>query len=171
MAFPKITIDTLVAAPLDTVWTAYTAPAHITRWNFASDDWCCPSAENDMRVGGTYKARMEAKDGSFGFDFEAVYDEVSPKERLVYTLGDGRRVETTFTPKATGSASPPPSTPRGCIRWKCSGTAGSRSWTTSGDMPPVFNCWRARMTRPFNQERQGSRRPQTRHCRIPAKVR
>lgn len=99
MAFPKITIDTLIAAPLDTVWTAYTAPAHITRWNFASDDWCCPSAENDMRVGGTYKARMEAKDGSFGFDFEAVYDEVSPKERLVYTLGDGRRVETTFTPE------------------------------------------------------------------------
>ncbi|GHF62955.1 SRPBCC family protein [Seohaeicola zhoushanensis] len=102
MAFPKITIDTLVAAPLDTVWTAYTAPAHITRWNFASDDWCCPSAENDMRVGGTYKARMEAKDGSFGFDFEAVYDEVSPKERLVYTLGDGRRVETTFTPESDG---------------------------------------------------------------------
>lgn len=102
MAFPKITIDTLIAAPLDTVWTAYTAPAHITRWNFASDDWCCPSAENDMRVGGTYKARMEAKDGSFGFDFEAVYDEVSPKERLVYTLGDGRRVETTFTPESDG---------------------------------------------------------------------
>ena len=67
---PTITIDTLVTAPLDRVWTCYTDPDHITRWNFANDDWCCPSAENDLRVGGTYKARMEAKDGSFGFDFE-----------------------------------------------------------------------------------------------------
>ncbi|MCB1341194.1 MAG: SRPBCC family protein [Pseudooceanicola sp.] len=99
-----IRIETLVDAPLDTVWTAYTDPAHITRWNFASDDWCCPSAENDLRVGGTYKARMEAKDKSFGFgfDFGAVYEEVAPKERLVYIIGDGRRVQVDFTPESGG---------------------------------------------------------------------
>jgi uncharacterized protein YndB with AHSA1/START domain len=96
MDFEKVTIEALVAAPRETVWRRWTAPEHITRWNFASDDWCCPSAANDLKIGGTYRARMEAKDGSFGFDFEAVYDLVEPERALAYTMGDGRRAETRF---------------------------------------------------------------------------
>jgi len=92
----KITVEAAIAADLQKVWDCYTQPDHITQWNFAADSWCCPNAENDLRVGGKYKARMEAKDGSFGFDFEAIYDEVVPLKKLSYTLGDGRKVITTF---------------------------------------------------------------------------
>lgn len=92
----KITIDTIISATPEKVWEYWTEPKHITHWNFASDDWCCPSAENDLRIGGTYKARMEAKDGSFGFDFEAVYDKVEHLKELSYTMGDGRVATTTF---------------------------------------------------------------------------
>lgn len=91
-----ITIATVVAAPIAQVWTCYTEPEHITRWNFASEDWCCPSAANELRAGGRYRARMEAKDGSAGFDFEATYDEVSQGETLAYTIVDGRKVKTAF---------------------------------------------------------------------------
>ena len=96
MSTQKVTIEARIAAAPEKVWDHYTKPEHITKWNFASDDWCCPSAENDLRVGGKYKARMEAKDGSFGFDFEAIYDEVNMHKKLVYTMPDGRVVETTF---------------------------------------------------------------------------
>lgn len=92
----EITISTNVNADTKKVWEAYTKPEHIVNWNFASDDWCCPSAENDLQVGGRYNARMEAKDGSFGFDFSAVYSEVIENEKLVYTLEDGRAVTTVF---------------------------------------------------------------------------
>ncbi len=88
--------ETQVNAPVDKVWGAYTSPEHITGWNFASDDWCCPSASNDLRPGGRYVARMEAKDGSFGFDFEAVYDEVIHHQKLAYTMGDGRKATVVF---------------------------------------------------------------------------
>lgn len=98
MGTQAITIEATIAAPVETVWTCWTEPRHITQWNFASDDWHCPSAENDLRVGGTCKTRMEAKDGSFGFDLEYVYDEVAPMAHLAYTLMDGRRVCTTFEP-------------------------------------------------------------------------
>ena len=91
-----ITISATIAAPIGKVWQLYTLPEHITRWNFATDDWCCPTASNDMRVGGKYTARMEAKDGSFGFDFEAVYDELVPEQRFTYTMTDGRKVTTLF---------------------------------------------------------------------------
>lgn len=91
-----ITIQTVIEAPRNRVWECYVQPEHITKWNFASDDWQCPSAENDLRPGGRYTARMEAKDGSFGFDFEAIYDEVKDKEKIVYTLLDNRKVVTTF---------------------------------------------------------------------------
>ncbi|NWG27203.1 MAG: SRPBCC domain-containing protein, partial [Ignavibacteriaceae bacterium] len=67
-----------------------------TKWNFASDDWHCPNAENDVCVGGKYIARMEAKDGSFGFDFEAIYDEVIHQKKIAYTMTDGRRAITNF---------------------------------------------------------------------------
>lgn len=92
----KITIETIIEAHTDKVWNSYTQPEHITKWNFASDDWCCPKAENEMKIGGVYAARMEAKDGSFGFDFKAVYDEIVPQEKIVYTMEDDRKVMTVF---------------------------------------------------------------------------
>ncbi|MFG0304673.1 MAG: SRPBCC family protein [Phycisphaerales bacterium JB040] len=96
MSNEQITVSAVVRAPAARVWECWTGPDHITRWNFASEDWCCPSAENDLRVGGRYRARMEARDGSVGFDFEATYDEVEPGRRLVYTMDDGRVAATTF---------------------------------------------------------------------------
>lgn len=92
----KVTVESVIAASPAKVWDYYTLPEHITKWNFASDDWHCPSAANDMRVGGKYSARMEAKDGSFGFDFEAIYDEVADGEKFTYTLGDGRQASVSF---------------------------------------------------------------------------
>ncbi len=92
----QITIEATVNQSPEIVWDQYTNPKHIVNWNFASDDWHCPKAENNPTVGGTYFSRMEAKDGSFGFDFRAVYKEVIPNEKLVYTLEDGRKVTTSF---------------------------------------------------------------------------
>lgn len=92
----KITVSETIAADTQKVWNYWTTPEHITKWNFASDDWHCPKAENDLRVGGKYSARMEAKDGSFGFDFEAVYDEVIDKKKISYTMTDGRQATTHF---------------------------------------------------------------------------
>lgn len=68
MTNEKFTVSAMISAPVGRVWQAYTTPADITQWNFANDAWCCPSAAVDLQVGGTYNARMEAKDGSFGFD-------------------------------------------------------------------------------------------------------
>ncbi len=92
----KIQIQATVAVPIAKAWTLWTEPDHITNWNFASDDWCCPRAENDLRAGGRLLYRMEAVHGSFGFDFEAIYDEVVHEARVAYTMIDGRHVETTF---------------------------------------------------------------------------
>ncbi|MCB0639836.1 MAG: SRPBCC family protein [Lewinella sp.] len=97
MSATKITIAATVAAPVAKVWDCWTQPEHITQWNFASPDWHCPSVHNDLRPGGKYGARMEARDGSMGFDFEAVYDEVIPHQTITYTMGDGRQATTTFT--------------------------------------------------------------------------
>lgn len=93
----NITIDTTIDASIEQVWAMYNAPTHITNWNFASDDWHCPHASNDLREGGKYVARMEAKDGSYGFDFSATYDEIIPHQRLAYTLEDNRKVTITFS--------------------------------------------------------------------------
>lgn len=103
MTSQQITITTAVDAPVERVWQAYTTPADITQWNFASDDWCCPSVEADLRVGGNYRARMEAKDGSFGFDFEAVYEEFDPRKALTMAMTDGRKARTTFEATDTGT--------------------------------------------------------------------
>lgn len=92
----KITIQATIVADIQKVWNYYTEPAHITQWNFATDDWQCPSASNDMKVGGKYIARMEAKDGSFGFDFEATYNDIKEKEYFLYTMPDNRTVAVTF---------------------------------------------------------------------------
>ncbi|WP_075997775.1 SRPBCC family protein [Salaquimonas pukyongi] len=103
MTKQQITIKTTIDAPVERVWEAYTTPADITRWNFASDEWCCPSAEADLKVGGAYKARMEAKDGSLGFDFEAIYDEVEPNKALTLVMTDGRKARTTFVTTENGT--------------------------------------------------------------------
>lgn len=97
----KITIETTVQAPIEKVWELYNEPTHVKKWNSASDDWHTPRAENDLRAGGNFLYRMEAKDGSFGFDFFGTYDEVIPPEKIDYTLGDGRKVSITF--KAQGN--------------------------------------------------------------------
>lgn len=93
----KITVATTVAAPVEKVWEMWSAPEHITKWNTPSPDWHTPRAENDLRVGGSFTSRMEAKDGSFGFDFGGVYDKVETHKRIEYTLGDGRTVQISFT--------------------------------------------------------------------------
>lgn len=98
----KVTVSATVAAPIDQVWAYYTQPKHITQWNFANDEWQCPQAETDLRPGGKHSARMEAKDGSFGFDFEAVYDIINPPNQLSYTMADGRQATTLF--ESTGDA-------------------------------------------------------------------
>ena len=92
----KIKIETIISADSKKVWEFWTEPEHITKWNFASDDWHCPKAENDLKVGGKIKSRMEAKDGSFGFDFEAVYTEIISEKRISYTMSDGRVAITDF---------------------------------------------------------------------------
>ncbi|MCW3463448.1 SRPBCC family protein [Chitinophaga nivalis] len=91
-----ITVTATINAPAAKVWELWTAPAHIMKWNSASEDWHTPRAENDLRPGGKFSSRMEAKDGSFGFDFGGVYDEVKPHELITYTMGDGRKVNITF---------------------------------------------------------------------------
>ncbi|OAT85384.1 polyketide cyclase [Bacillus sp. MKU004] len=96
----KITIQTTVQAPVEKVWAYWTEPNHITKWNAASDDWHTPFAENDLRIGGKFLSRMEAKDGSFGFDFGGTYDEVKANEVIAYSMEDGRTVSITF--KANG---------------------------------------------------------------------
>lgn len=92
-----ITVTATVNAPAEKVWELWNNPAHIVNWNSASPDWHTPSSTNDLRVGGAFTARMEAKDGSFGFDFYGVYDAVRPHEYIAYTLGDNRKVSITFT--------------------------------------------------------------------------
>jgi uncharacterized protein YndB with AHSA1/START domain len=92
----KITVTAIVNADIKKVWDYYTLPEHITKWNFADPSWHCPSASNDMRVGGKYSARMEAKDGSFGFDFGAIYDEIVEGEKFTYSMPNGRQVTVVF---------------------------------------------------------------------------
>lgn len=92
----KITVAATVNAPVEKVWEFWSKPEHITKWNSPSDDWHTPHAENDLRVGGRFSSRMEAKDESFGFDFGGVYDEVETNELIAYTLDDDRKVKISF---------------------------------------------------------------------------
>ena len=92
-----LTVETTVNAPVEKVWEYWTSPEHITKWCSPSDDWHTPTAENDLRTGGKFSSRMEAKDGSMGFDFAGVYDEVQPNKYIEYTIGDGRKVDITFS--------------------------------------------------------------------------
>ena len=97
----KIVVETLVNARIDAVWRAYTTPSDITQWNTASPDWHTPRATVDLRVGGEFTSRMEAKDGSFGFDFAGTYTKVVPHSLLEYTFGD-RAASVEFRPGAAG---------------------------------------------------------------------
>lgn len=92
----KITVETLVPFPAEKVWQLWTQPEHIKKWNFASPDWHSPQAENDLREGGKFKFRMEARDGSAGFDFEGKYVEIEPHKKIKYLIDDGREVEIIF---------------------------------------------------------------------------
>lgn len=99
----KITVETEVAASPKEVWDAWVTPDHITQWNFAIDEWCCPRAEIDLRAGGRFKYRMEAKDGLVGFDFEGVFTKVAPQQSLHFALGDDRLVTIEFMQTAKGT--------------------------------------------------------------------
>lgn len=99
----KITVRAVVFRPPDEVWRKWTTPRDIMAWNSASDDWHTPAAVNDLRAGGAFCYRMEARDGSFGFDFAGIYDEVTPEKKIAYTLGDGRKVEIEFSPDGGGT--------------------------------------------------------------------
>jgi uncharacterized protein YndB with AHSA1/START domain len=92
----RITVETTVNEPIEKVWKYWTEPQHITKWNNASDDWHTPFSQNDLRVGGKFLSRMEAKDDSFGFDYSGIYDEVKLNESISYILDDGRKVKITF---------------------------------------------------------------------------
>ncbi|MCP1727572.1 uncharacterized protein YndB with AHSA1/START domain [Natronospira proteinivora] len=92
----EISIETTVNAPIERVWQAWTTPEEIKCWNFASDDWCCPDATLDLKVGGKFNYRMESKDGSMGFDFEGEFTAIDSPYRIEFTLGDERVVKVSF---------------------------------------------------------------------------
>ena len=92
----KITVEAKITAPVEKVWAAWTTPKDIEQWNAASDDWQTINATVDLRVGGVFSSRMEAKDGSFGFDFAGTYTKVEPNKLLEYKLGDERTVTVEF---------------------------------------------------------------------------
>lgn len=92
-----LTIHATIKAPVEKVWKYYTEPTHVMHWNNASADWHTPRAENDLKVGGKFNFRMEARDGSAGFDFTGTYNEVKKNEVLAYAIEDGREVIVTFT--------------------------------------------------------------------------
>lgn len=91
-----ITIETTLQVPVEKAWKYWTAPTHITQWNNASDDWHTPRAENDLRIGGNFSTRMEAKDGSEGFDFTGIYDDLQENKIISYSMSDGRKVHVHF---------------------------------------------------------------------------
>ena len=98
----KITVETLVKAELADVWNAWSRPADITQWNSAQDDWHTTRSEVDLREGGRFLSRMEAKDGSAGFDFTGTYTRVIPQQTIEYRMEDGREVRVDFVEQKGG---------------------------------------------------------------------
>ncbi len=92
----KIKVEATVNASVEKVWKVWNTPTDIMQWNAADPSWHCPESQNDLRVHGTFKNRMEARDGSFGFDFEGIYDTVELHKEIGYTMPDGRKVQTLF---------------------------------------------------------------------------
>lgn len=101
MSAQQITVEVMVAAPIAKVWSAYTTPADIVQWNAASDDWHTTEAKVDLRAGGTFSSRMEAKDGSMGFDFAGTYTRIVPGQLIEYAFGD-RHAVVEFLPASGG---------------------------------------------------------------------
>jgi uncharacterized protein YndB with AHSA1/START domain len=99
----QLTVETNVNTDVEKAWDFFTLPEHVKQWNFAAPEWHCPQAENDLQVGGKFSYRMEAKDGSFGFDFWGVYDVIDLHQYIKYTLGDNRTVEITFSAEGNGT--------------------------------------------------------------------
>lgn len=100
----KFAIQTTVKSSIEKVWAAWTTPADINQWNAASDDWHNPRSTNDLRVGGKFSYRMQAKDGSMGFDFEGTYTKIVHEELIEYVLEDGRCVSVAFESASKGIA-------------------------------------------------------------------
>ncbi len=98
----RITVETIAKKPISLVWEKWTLPEHIMKWNNASEDWYTPSAENDLRAGGTFNYKMAAKDDSFSFDFRGIYNEVVFNKKIAYTLDDGRKVVIEFNEENEG---------------------------------------------------------------------
>src|SRR5690554_3540177 len=92
----RITVEGTINAPVEKVWKVWNTPTDIMQWNAADPSWHTPSSENDLRVGGRFRNRMEARDGNFGFDFEGVYDKLEVYKEITYTMGDGRKATTLF---------------------------------------------------------------------------
>ncbi len=99
----KITLQSSINVPVQLAWATLTEPKHIVKWNFASPQWHCPSATVDLAINGKFNYRMEAKDGSFGFDFSGVYSKIIPYQQLCYTLDDGRTSELTLSSDGTST--------------------------------------------------------------------
>lgn len=97
-----ITVETVVKADLNATWRAWNSPEEIKQWNAASDDWHTTTCAVDLREGGTFSSRMEAKDGSEGFDFEGTYTRIVPQKEIEYRMGDGRNVKVEFSRTADG---------------------------------------------------------------------
>ena len=98
----KISVEALVKSDIHAVWSAWTTPEDINQWNAASDDWHNPSSENDRRVGGRFSYRMEARDGSMGFDFEGTYTNIDENRLIEYEMDDGRLVSIGFRSESDG---------------------------------------------------------------------
>ena len=98
----KVTVESIIQAPIEAVWKAYTTPADIEQWNAASSDWHTTSASVDLREGGVFSSRMEAKDGSMGFDFSGTYTRIIAPSVLEYVLDDGRAVLVEFVERPGG---------------------------------------------------------------------
>ncbi len=112
-----ITLEITILAPMSKVWELYNDPEHITKWHYSTDEWSCTSAENELVSGGHFKYHMEAKDQSFGYDYQGVYEEVMDKSKIIYRLDDGRQVWLSFdsidanTTKVTKIFEPDPREP------------------------------------------------------------
>lgn len=98
----KITVETTINSDLNTVWEAWNNPEDIKKWNAAQDDWHTTQSTVDLREGGTFSSRMEAKDGSVGFDFEGTYTRIEPKKVIAYEMSDGREVTVRFAEQPDG---------------------------------------------------------------------
>lgn len=99
----RITVQTNIPLSREKVWELWTNPEHIKNWNFASEEWHCPAAQNDLKKGGKFVWRMEAKDESMGFDFSGVYKEIKPKEKIKKVMDDGREIQVRFIESDQGT--------------------------------------------------------------------